>query len=204
MEGLHYIIVFLNQGFSMNDSSPNDQDLSVTLNNNPSQLFSGNVHISGEVLNNDIGSSHKLEADAFLSSACRNGNVPCLSENVDVTKKTFDIVIIDSDDEAKAVDQSDSIIPCQHQVSCQSSLQVKKTTDLGDVDAFGATESFKEFQCTTCFEVLSICNVHKHPLLNVIVCECCKLMMEGKMQNKVCKMNSSFSTTYVNLLQFSL
>jgi len=179
------------QGFSKNNSSPVDQDPRVTFNNDPPLLFSGNVHISDEVLNNDIGSSHKLEADVFLSSGCRNENIPCLSENIDVTKKTsFDIVIIDSDDEGKAVDQSDSIISRQHQVNCQSSFQVKETMNLNDVDAYVATECLKNFHCTICFEGLGICKFHKHPLLNVIVCERCKLMMEGKMQNKVCKINS--------------
>ncbi|KAL5990168.1 hypothetical protein ACLOJK_011065 [Asimina triloba] len=50
---------------------------------------------------------------------------------------------------------------------------------------FDVTEDSKKFNCTSCSKILLASDVHRHPLLEVIVCGSCKVVLEEKMQQKV-------------------
>lgn len=93
-----------------------------------------------------------------------HGNDELLSDN-----KKSRIVTIESDDEA-LVAENRSSVPFG-----SASDVVDKSNLLGNGN--------EDHHCTTCGKVAA--EVHPHPLMEVIVCQDCKKLMEEKMQVKV-------------------
>ncbi|OVA02313.1 SNF2-related [Macleaya cordata] len=106
-------------------------------------------------------------------------------EGPDSDNKRTRTVIIDSDDEEHAMDdKSVSNISGENHRDPQSSVQVKEEVEVVNADTVPLPSPNGSFHCTACAKVVVACEVHRHPLLKVIVCESCKRMVEEKMQEK--------------------
>ncbi|KAI6692769.1 hypothetical protein NL676_020479 [Syzygium grande] len=100
-----------------------------------------------------------------LTSLLAETAFPDSNEEISFSNKMSQIVIIDSDDEAQLVDDS---------LHCVANNEQSVSKDSGD-----AAYSFnRKLQCTACGKVAG--EVHAHPLLNVIICNSCKYMVEEK------------------------
>lgn len=95
-------------------------------------------------------------------------------------------VIIDSDDEVQELDsKSASHPPCKEQ---DSPLHVKKEVNIIDVDVLPSPspkDISRKFCCTACSNALKTSEVHRHPLLDVIICGNCKFLVVEKMRLEV-------------------
>ncbi|KAJ4837536.1 hypothetical protein Tsubulata_045657 [Turnera subulata] len=96
------------------------------------------------------------------------------SEELNINGKRIRAVIIDSDDEADV--GKDETFCIAAKAEDQSTLQ----ENIGDTDAdYNTSRDPKvNFQCTVCNKIAL--EVHQHPLLQVIVCKECKLLIEEK------------------------
>ncbi|PKA46223.1 DNA repair and recombination protein RAD54 [Apostasia shenzhenica] len=100
-------------------------------------------------------------------------------------------VLADSDDEVQVLeDRSTCNAPDSFLTETQSPKQDKQVIDVIDVDILpspspsNGNSSGKELLCTACYDTLKAVQVHRHPLLQVIVCRHCKFIIEQKMQVK--------------------
>ncbi|XP_043703389.1 protein CHROMATIN REMODELING 20 isoform X2 [Telopea speciosissima] len=108
----------------------------------------------------------------------------------DIEKKKSRTVVIDSDDEVHGMeDKSASHICSEPDVKTDSALEAKEEVDLVDADSSplripNGIETLETFQCTACAKVVRACDVHCHPILKVIICERCKIILKEKMHEK--------------------
>lgn len=126
----------------------------------------------------DLPSSKKLKTDESrvsietLKHTCED----------DDTEKRLKTVIIESDDDmqinSKRALQKDGE---------GSSAEVKKVVDIIDLDLFPSQSPKlpnkslpKSFKCTICSEMLNASDVHRHPVLDVIVCGSCRFLVIEK------------------------
>ncbi|XP_058095092.1 protein CHROMATIN REMODELING 20 isoform X2 [Magnolia sinica] len=151
---------------------------------------SGNLNKEKKLVN---GTSSVLATCASSdSSELRGSKRAHDGEDFEIDNKRSRTVVIDSDDEVRQE---------EHSASCNdpnmvgdSALQAKEAVDTVDATAhpslspagsgFDVTEDSKNFHCTACSKVLGAKEVHRHPLLEVIICGNCKDMLEEKMQQK--------------------
>jgi Cysteine Rich ADD domain len=87
------------------------------------------------------------------------------------------------------VEMSDSSDDEVQVLGSTSNSQVKKAIDVIDLDTPTATEKdqSRTFSCTVCSEALkNSSEVHRHPLLAVIVCGSCKFTLAEKIRLEVC------------------
>lgn len=101
-------------------------------------------------------------------------------------------VVIESDDEVINVVEDKVTV---HDLSMHlSSSERVREVDVIDVDVLCSRTSANNcsssnvpqtFDCTACSEVLKASEVQGHPLIEVIICGNCKLLVEDKMKKKV-------------------
>ncbi|XP_077250919.1 protein CHROMATIN REMODELING 20-like isoform X3 [Tasmannia lanceolata] len=93
-------------------------------------------------------------------------------EDLEKGNKKSRTVIIDSDDEV-------------HVVAEKSAYEVIDIVSPSPVKSYlRVSDDAEDFHCTACSRVLGACEVHRHPLFEVIVCENCKCFIEQLMQQK--------------------
>ncbi|XP_020083908.1 protein CHROMATIN REMODELING 20 isoform X2 [Ananas comosus] len=118
--------------------------------------------------------------EARNESSAVNGSCkhPHEEEDADVNVKRCKTVVIESDDENDAQNNSHS-----------SPSRGKKVVDVIDVDAlsspcpnFSTKVRPKTFSCTACSEILNASEAHRHPLLEVIICGSCKFLLVEKIR----------------------
>jgi len=100
----------------------------------------------------------------------------------DDNEKRLKTVIIESDDDM----QTDNKRALQKDGE-GSSAEVEKVVDIIDLDLFPSqspklpTKSLpKTFKCTICSEMLNASDVHRHPVLDVVVCGSCRFLVIEK------------------------
>ncbi|EHA8587106.1 protein CHROMATIN REMODELING 20 [Cocos nucifera] len=130
-----------------------------------------------------------LESQAVISNGSKNeklrfnGTWKRSHENEDaaIDNKRSRTVIIDSDDEVQELDtKSASHAPSRGQ---DLPFHVKKEVDIIDVDVLPSPcpkDISKNFRCTACSDLLKASEVHRHPLLDVIICGNCKFLVVEK------------------------
>nr|XP_029119817.1 protein CHROMATIN REMODELING 20 isoform X2 [Elaeis guineensis] len=130
-----------------------------------------------------------LESQAVISNGSKNeklmfnGTWKRSHENEDaaIDNKRSRTVIIDSDDEVQELDsKSVSHAPSREQ---DSPSHVRKEVDIIDVDVLPSPcpkDISRNFRCTACSDVLKASEVHRHPLLDVIICGNCKFLVVEK------------------------
>ncbi|XAR65788.1 DNA helicase [Bertholletia excelsa] len=100
-------------------------------------------------------------------------------EGRDVDKKKVRAEVIDIDHEAHSTEGMSPICG-SNTVEDLSGLPVRQ--DGMSADSIPVQNSMESFHCTACGELAV--EVHKHPVLRVIVCRPCKYLLEAKMQVK--------------------
>ncbi|XP_008807947.1 protein CHROMATIN REMODELING 20 isoform X2 [Phoenix dactylifera] len=165
-------------GFSLSNECPQP------VSEKPSSSENGVANVD----NTDIF-IHDLESQAVISNGSKNeklmfnGTWKRSRENEDaaIDNKRSRTVIIDSDDEVQELNsKSASHAPSKEQ---DSPLHVKKEVDIIDVDGLPSPcpkDISRNFRCTACSNVLKASEVHRHPLLDVIICGNCKFLVVEK------------------------
>ena len=108
------------------------------------------------------------------STEPRGTKRPMETDELDAENKRSRTVIIDSDEECKV---KGSV------VSIEDQSDLKGTASESAADALPAQNLNEKFHCTACNKIAV--EVHRHPLLKVIVCADCRSVMEEKMKVKV-------------------
>lgn len=124
----------------------------------------------------DLPSSKKLKTD--------ENNIETLKHTCDdeLFPKRSKTVIIESDDEMQ-IDSKSAL-----QNDGEGSLaRAEKVVDVIDLDPFPSQSPklsdkslSKAFKCTICTEMLTASDVHRHPVLDVIVCGPCRFLVIEK------------------------
>ncbi|KAG9447661.1 hypothetical protein H6P81_013789 [Aristolochia fimbriata] len=147
----------------------------------------GNAEVPETVEGNMIANGTSMD----ISGSKRSHDLDDL-ENDSKRSRT---VIIDSDDEVHVVEKiSANGTFGETNVLAPSPPQVREAIDIVDCDAFPSpsptgshcllAEDSMSYHCTACSKLLSACEVKKHPLLEVIICEHCKCLVEEKLHQK--------------------
>ncbi|ONK70933.1 uncharacterized protein A4U43_C04F3010 [Asparagus officinalis] len=113
-------------------------------------------------------------------------------DDMEADNKKCRTVVIDSDDEVQLVNLASD--DC-HVPNRDAHLPPKgKVVDIIDVDILPSPclsnqklcrrGDERNFHCTACYESLRASEVRRHPLLQVIVCETCSLLLEERMNQK--------------------
>ncbi|XP_066374559.1 protein CHROMATIN REMODELING 20-like isoform X2 [Miscanthus floridulus] len=126
----------------------------------------------------DLPSSKKLKTDENKVS------IETLKHTFedDENEKRLKTVIIESDDDMQ-IDNKRAL----QKDGEGSSAEVEKVVDIIDLDLFPSqspklpTKSLpKTFNCTICSEMLNASDVHRHPVLDVVVCGSCRFLVIEK------------------------
>ncbi|XP_066370876.1 protein CHROMATIN REMODELING 20-like isoform X2 [Miscanthus floridulus] len=126
----------------------------------------------------DLPSSKKLKTDENKVS------IETLKHTFedDENEKRLKTVIIESDDDMQ-IDNKRAL----QKDGEGSSAEVEKVVDIIDLDLFPSqspklpTKSLpKTFKCTICSEMLNASDVHRHPVLDVVVCGSCRFLVIEK------------------------
>eukprot|EP01018_Ginkgo_biloba_P006063 Gb_33142 [translate_table: standard] len=180
-----------------------DQELSNDPSNNVPERLSVELVREIQTLGQDFNIDNEIDQE--MSKVRASSSVLCLSEDhiKKAVKRPFEsqdyefggkrirTVIIDSDDE---IDANQNVgqdlrynqvnMVTKPTVSAHEVVDVEMITDdeqspSEEISGTGVCEESKEFQCTACGRLLKVSNVHKHPLLEVIVCKECKSFYES-------------------------
>lgn len=127
-----------------------------------------------------VVSNENKSEKLLVNGACKHSRE---NEDAALDNKRCRTVIIDSDDEVLELD-SNSASRELSKVQ-DSPLHVKKEVDIIDVDILPSPspkDISRKFRCTACSDALKASEVHKHPLLDVIICGNCKFLVVERMR----------------------
>ena len=126
----------------------------------------------------DLPASKKLKTDEnkvsieTLKHTCEDGD----------NEKRLKTVIIESDDDMQ-IDNKRAL----QKDGEGSSAEVEKVVDIIDLDLFPSQSPKlpikslpRTFKCTICSEMLNASDVHRHPVLDVVVCGSCRFLVIEK------------------------
>ena len=104
-------------------------------------------------------------------------------DDVELDHKRSKTVVIESDDDM----QIDDKLALRIKDSGHSSAELEKEVDIIDLDLVpsqspkrSGIDLPKAFKCTICTEMLNASDVHRHPVLDVIVCGSCRFLVIEK------------------------
>lgn len=118
--------------------------------------------------------------DSSIAEA-RGSKRQLVTDELDAENRKRQVITIDSDAEDLTADRSSP--PCGvSDMGDQCNSQGYKT-DILHSNSLPVRNDNENFRCTACDEVAN--EVHRHPLLDVIVCMDCKTLMVAKMKVKV-------------------
>lgn len=141
----------------------------------------------------DCPSSKKLKTDEnkvsieILKHTCED----------DDNEKRLKTVIVESDDDM----QIDSKQALQKDGE-GSSTEFEKVVDIIDLDLFPSPKLpnkslHKTFKCTICSEMLNASDVHRHPVLDVVVCGSCRFLVIEKNRLEVNAYLLKYNSRYI-------
>ncbi|WOL15570.1 protein CHROMATIN REMODELING 20 isoform X1 [Canna indica] len=161
---------------------------------NESQLYSRDPSSSAESADHTVTITQNFKPEISDEHMNKNPIVKgvkrlCENEDIEHDNKKRRTVVIESDDEVhEVVDKSAS----HDSIKVQSSPAQVREVDVIDVDGHCSPSAYncsptnisEKFRCTACSEAMKASEVQKHPIMQVIVCAKCNLLVEEKMRMK--------------------